>query len=105
MLAGLRSRLRKLAGVFRKSRDVWKARAADKQRRLKALTGKVCDLTRSRDRWKAKTKRLQARVRHLEARPRSELIRTDPAAVGANRGPLTAPPFCPHHAAKASQSV
>jgi len=107
MLPGLRSTARKLAGVFRKSRDTWKARAADKQRRLKVMGGKVRDLTRSRDQWKAKAQQLQEQLRQLEARPQSELARTTPAAAGANRGhgEWTAPPFCPHHAGKASRSV
>jgi len=107
MLEGLRSTARKLAGVFRKSRDTWKARAADKQRRLKAALGKVRDLTRSRDHWKAKAKQFQEQLLQLESRPQSELARTVSAAAGANcgHGELTAPPFCPHHAGKASRSA
>ena len=110
MFAGLRSTARKLAGVFRKSRDAWKKRAADKQRRLKALDGKVRDLTRSRDQWKSKAKLLQEQLRHLEVRSRPESLGT-PQATGAAAsavhapGELVAPPFCPHHAGKASRSV
>ena len=109
MFAELRSTARKLAGVFRKSRDTWKARAADKQRRLKTLYVKVDDLTRSRDQWKAKAKLLQEQVRHLEAHSRSQSVGTPQGtgvAVSAVQatGELVAPPFCPHHAAKAFQS-
>ena len=43
----------RLARVFRRSRDTWKRRAADKQRALKKLRITVRDLTDSRDRWKA----------------------------------------------------
>jgi hypothetical protein len=43
----------RLARVFRRSRDVWKQRAADKQRALKKMRITVRDLTDSRDRWKA----------------------------------------------------
>jgi hypothetical protein len=109
MFEGLRSTAKKLARVFRKSRDTWKRRATEKQRRLKAIVGTVRDLTRSRDQWKAKAKQLQEQLRLLETHSRSELLPTQPtlAAVSAGygSGELTAPPFCPHHAAKASRSV
>ena len=115
MFAGLQSTVRKLAVVFRKSRDTWKARATEKQRRLKALYVKVNDLTRSRDQWKAKAQLLQKQLRHLEAHSRTQSIGT-PLAVGTRSGSgvavsavpatgeLVAPPFCLHHAAKAFRS-
>jgi arginyl-tRNA--protein-N-Asp/Glu arginylyltransferase len=43
----------RLARVFRRSRDTWKRRAADKQRALKKLRITARDLSASRDRWKA----------------------------------------------------
>jgi len=46
----------KLARAFRKSRDTWKSRAQEQQRRAKALDGKARDLANSRDNWKAKAK-------------------------------------------------
>lgn len=109
LFEGLRSTAKKLARVFRKSRDTWKRRATEKQRRLKAMLGKVRDLTRSRDQWKAKAKQFQEQLRHLETRSRSELLPTPQptrAAVHAGCGPheLTAPPFCPHHAGRASRA-
>ena len=39
--------------MFRRSRDIWKQRAADKQRALKKLRITVRDLSESRDHWKA----------------------------------------------------
>jgi hypothetical protein len=42
----------RLARVFRKSRDAWKQRAADKQRFLKKMRITVRDLSASRDRWR-----------------------------------------------------
>jgi hypothetical protein len=109
MFEGLRSTSTKLAGVFRKGRDTWKARAADKQRRLKALAGKVSDLTRSRDQWKAEAKQLREQLQRLETRPRSspsEFVGTTPAVVGpCGHSELTAPPFCPPHAVRASRLV
>lgn len=110
MFEGLRGTATKLAGVFRKSRDTWKRRATEKQRRLKASLGKIRDLIRSRDQWKAEAKQLQEQLRQFEAHPGPEVVMTapaTPAVVGANRGhgELAAPPFCPHHGAKASRSV
>lgn len=43
----------RLARVFRRSRDTWKRRAADKQRVLKKLRITVRDLSDSREHWKA----------------------------------------------------
>jgi len=43
----------RLARVFRRSRDIWKRRAADKQRALKKLRIRVRDLGDSREHWKA----------------------------------------------------
>ena len=42
----------RLARLFRKSRDAWKQRAADKQRSLKKMRITVRDLTASRDHWR-----------------------------------------------------
>ena len=42
----------RLARLFRKSRDTWKQRAADKQRTLKKMRITVRDLAASRDRWR-----------------------------------------------------
>jgi arginyl-tRNA--protein-N-Asp/Glu arginylyltransferase len=43
----------RLARLFRRSRDTWKRRAAEKQRALKKMRITVRDLTASRDHWKA----------------------------------------------------
>jgi hypothetical protein len=43
----------RLARLFRKSRDTWKQRAADKQRLLKKMRITVRDLSASRDHWRA----------------------------------------------------
>ena len=42
----------RLVRLFQNSRDNWKARSADKQKRIRALEIKVRDLTKSRDYWK-----------------------------------------------------
>ena len=43
----------RLVRLFHRSRDIWKRRAADKQRALKTLRITVRDLSESRDHWKA----------------------------------------------------
>ena len=42
----------RLAWLYRRSRDTWKQRAADKQRALKKLRITVHDVSKSRDHWK-----------------------------------------------------
>jgi arginyl-tRNA--protein-N-Asp/Glu arginylyltransferase len=48
-----KSSVARLARLFRRSRDTWKRRAADKQHALKKLRITVRDLTDSRNHWKA----------------------------------------------------
>ena len=52
----------RLARLFRRSRDLWKQRAADKQRTIKRLRITVRDVTDSRAYWKAKAQRLQQQL-------------------------------------------
>ncbi len=68
-----KSRVSRLAKLFKKSRDAWKAKALEKQRRLRAAQVKVRDLEQSRDRWKK---------RALEA---------EKALTGGGEGPEKAP--------------
>src|SRR3954464_9462552 len=58
---GFKSSPARLVRLFRRSRDIWKQRAADKQRALKNLRITVRDLAESRDHWKA-VARQQSRV-------------------------------------------
>lgn len=46
----------RLARLFHKSRDKWKQRALEKQKKLRALEIKVRDLSTSRDYWKNRAK-------------------------------------------------
>lgn len=57
----------RLARVFRRSRDTWKQRAADKQRALKKLRITVRDLSDSRDRWKAIARQRSQEIAVLRA--------------------------------------
>lgn len=55
-LDGYKSPLKKLVKFFLQSRDKWKARANDKQKRIDFLETKVKDLINSRNHWKQKAK-------------------------------------------------
>ena len=57
----------RLARVFRRSRDTWKRRAADKQRALKKLRITARDLSDSRDRWKALARQQSQQIAALRA--------------------------------------
>ena len=69
----------RLVRLFRRSRDIWKQRAADKQRALKKLRITVRDLSESRDHWKAL------------ARQQSQEIATLRLQLGQARQDLSAP--------------
>jgi hypothetical protein len=66
-MQGYKSTAERLARIFRQSRDKWKARAADKQHKLRALEIKVRDLSTSRDYWKEQAKMAAAALQQLEA--------------------------------------
>jgi arginyl-tRNA--protein-N-Asp/Glu arginylyltransferase len=57
----------RLARVFRRSRDTWKRRAADKQRALKKLRITVRDLSDSREHWKAIARQQSQQIAALRA--------------------------------------
>ena len=48
--------LKKLSAFFESSRNKWRERSADKQKRIDELEVKVRDLTKSRNNWKEKYK-------------------------------------------------
>lgn len=53
-----KSPVRKLVKFFQESRDKWKARSNEKQKRIEFLETKVKDLRNSREHWKQKAKEL-----------------------------------------------
>lgn len=57
----------RLARLFKQSREQWKARAAEKQKKLRKLEIKVRDLSRSRDYWKKEAQAAKRQLRELEA--------------------------------------
>ena len=50
----LKTPVARLARVFRDARDRWKAKALERQRRLRAAQVRIRDLERSRAYWKAR---------------------------------------------------
>ena len=56
----------RLARLFKKSRDDWKAKAAEKQKRIRALEIKIRDLSQSRDHWKQQAKSAQQQLAKQE---------------------------------------
>ncbi|MEK8016881.1 MAG: hypothetical protein VSS75_008430 [Candidatus Parabeggiatoa sp.] len=54
-----KSPVKKLVKFFQGSRDKWKARSSEKQKRIDFLETKVKDLRNSRDHWKQKAKQLE----------------------------------------------
>ena len=55
----------RLANYFKKSRDKWKKRSAEKQQIIRALLVKNRDLSNSRDKWKQKANELQQKINYL----------------------------------------
>ncbi len=51
-MKGFKSSAVRLARFFKKGRDMWKERALEKQKKLRAMQTKVRDLSKSRDSWK-----------------------------------------------------
>ena len=74
----------KLARAFLKSREAWKSRAQEQQRRAKALDGKVRDLGKSRDNWKAKAKEYQLQLQAILLQARTHKPAQDDAAIDAD---------------------
>lgn len=52
----------RLARIFQISRDNWKERALEKQRKIRYLEVKVRDVTTSRDYWKDRAKEAESKL-------------------------------------------
>ncbi len=56
---------------MRSSRDIWKARAEEKQQQIRRLRVNLRDVTTSRDHWKSRTKELEQQAKELEQQVRA----------------------------------
>ena len=65
-MKGFKSSESRLVYLFQKSREQWKLRAAEKQKKLRVMEIKVRDLSTSRDQWKAKALLAQQQQIQLE---------------------------------------
>jgi len=74
-MTNYKSPLSRLVGVFKKSRERWKERTKQKQRKVRALEIKVRDLSRSREHWKQKAKQAQQELDQLKE---EAAIKTEP---------------------------
>jgi membrane protein involved in colicin uptake len=72
MTANYKSPPSRLARLFKESREKWKKKALDRQKKLEAADIKVRDLEKSRDKWKQEAKELAKQNKQLE---RDALIR------------------------------
>ena len=65
-MKGFKSSENRLARLFKNSREQWKQRAADKQKKLRAQEVKVRDLSASREHWKERALKAEQQQRQLE---------------------------------------
>jgi len=65
-MKGFKSPVSRLALLFRKSRDRWKERIIEKQKKIRYLEVKVRDLSKSRDKWKQEAKDLKQEISRIK---------------------------------------
>lgn len=70
-MKGYKSATGRLARLFKESREKWKKRAKEKQKKARALETKVRDLSKSRESWKEKAKQAERELGHLKAEQKS----------------------------------
>lgn len=65
-MEGFKSSDKRLVRLFQKSRNQWKKRAAEKQKKMRGMEIKIRDLSASRDQWKAKAVAAQGQQEELK---------------------------------------
>ena len=72
MIDGYKSSIQRLASLFKESRDMWKERAKEKQKKLRAQAIRIRDLETSRALWKRRAQLAEHELRQVrrEAPPR-----------------------------------
>ncbi|EGJ33184.1 MULTISPECIES: hypothetical protein [Moorena] len=63
MIQGYKSSIERLANLFKQSRDRWKQRASEKQKKLRAQEIRIRDLEKSRALWKRRAQIAEKEVR------------------------------------------
>ena len=82
-MEGYKSSIQRLANLFKRSRDVWKQRAAEKQKKLRAQEIRIRDLEKSRELWKCRAQTAEAQVREYQAQEKTltQRLERDPEKV------------------------
>ena len=57
---------KRLARHLKASRDNWRTKALEKQKKLRVVEQRIRDLEKSREQWKAKAKEAEKRIKELE---------------------------------------
>jgi hypothetical protein len=70
---------RVLARFFERSRDGWKAKYKELQKRITAFRTEVRDLRRSRDLWRAKAEALEGKMKELHGKLHQHVDQPPPA--------------------------
>ncbi len=65
-MVGYKSSTSRLARLFKQGREKWKKRAAEKQKKIRALEIKVRDVSRSREKWKQEAKETKEALKQLK---------------------------------------
>ena len=65
-MEGFKSPERRLVRLFQKSREQWRKRATEKQKKMRGMEIKIRDLSTSRDLWKAKALSAQRQQEQLQ---------------------------------------
>ena len=72
ILKGYKSSFERLSKLFKKSRDQWKQKAAERQAKLRAQAIRIRDLEKSRDEWKKRAKAAQEQLKELEKQKQAD---------------------------------
>jgi threonine aldolase len=65
-MEGFKTEESRLVRLFQEGREKWRKRAAEKQKKMRAMEIKIRDLSLSRDQWKAKALTAQEEQEQLK---------------------------------------
>lgn len=80
----------RLARYFKGSRDNWKNKALEKQKKLRAFEQKIRDLEKSREQWKSKAKKAEKKSQELERKLEKSKKTEKPSSNFKKTTPITA---------------
>lgn len=74
-----KSSIHRLAHLFKKGRELWKNRALERQKIIKALMIKVRDLSKSRDNWKQRALMAESELHQVKKKAKSDEVNLEKA--------------------------